>query len=269
MKKFFLFLLFAMISDFAVFAQSSIVKNEITLMTYNIYHGENPYNPGKSNIQEIADLINKIKPDLVALQEVDSMTKRTKNFHPERKLDLMLELEKLTGMQSFFAKAIDFSEGGYGEGILSRHPAAYQVFSLPTPNGGEGRSLALGNVDLGNGKSLVFAGTHLCHEFAENRTAQVVEIKNILGKFKGPVILSGDFNFTTEEVSYSILTESFLDAAIKYGNPENTYSSKEPKIRIDYFWLDKETDWEIVSVEVLDVEYSDHKPVVIKVRFLN
>ncbi|MCL6261549.1 endonuclease/exonuclease/phosphatase family protein [Aquiflexum sp. TKW24L] len=267
MKKFYLFLLFAMISDFAVFSQSGTVKKEIILMTYNIYHGENPYNLGTSNISEIADLINKINPDLVALQEVDSMTNRTKNFNPEGKMDLMMELGRLTGMKSFFAKAIDFSEGGYGEGILSRLPVTFHAYSLPTPNGGEGRSLAVAIVDLGNGKTVNFAATHLCHEFAENRTAQVVAIKNILSELDGSTVLTGDFNFTSEEIGYSVLSEDFYDAALKQGNPQNTYSSKDPKIRIDYFWLGKVSDWEIISVEVLDVNYSDHKPVVMKLEF--
>lgn len=267
MKKFYLFLLFAMISDFAVFAQSGIVKKEITLMTYNIYHGEDPFNPGTGNIREIADLINQIKPDLVALQEVDSMTNRTKNFNREGKLDVVHELGKLTGMTPFFAKAIDFSEGGYGEGILSRLPVTFHAYSLPIPNGGEGRSLALAKVELGNGKTITFAGTHLCHEYVENRTAQVAAIQNILAEFDAPSILTGDFNFTSEETGYSILSENFVDAAVEFGNPKNTYSSKEPKIRIDYFWLEKSTEWEIVSVEVLDVKYSDHKPVLVKLRF--
>jgi endonuclease/exonuclease/phosphatase family metal-dependent hydrolase len=194
------------------------------------------------------------------------MTNRTKGFNPDGKKDLMLELEKLTGMKSFFAKAIDFSDGGYGEGILTKHPAIFESYSLPTPKGGEGRSLAVAKVKFGN-RDLIFAGTHLCHEYSENRTAQVISIKEILEGSGLPVVLTGDFNFTSEEKGYEILSESFLDAALEKGDPENTYSSKEPKIRIDYFWLDKSVDWEIVSVEVLDVAYSDHKPVVIKIRF--
>ncbi|MCH6199419.1 endonuclease/exonuclease/phosphatase family protein [Aquiflexum sp. LQ15W] len=269
MKKIYVLLILAMFSSMNSYAQSGIVKKEITLMTYNIYHGEDPYHPGMGNIREIADLINIIKPDLVALQEVDSMTSRTKNYNPEGKMDVMLELGKLTAMTPFFAKAIDFSEGGYGEGILSRLPVTFHAYSLPTPNGGEGRSLAVASVDFGNGKAITFAGTHLCHEFAENRTAQSVAIKNILSGFEGAKVLTGDFNFTSEETGYSVLSEDFLDAALKQGNPQNTYSSKDPKIRIDYFWLEKETDWEIISVEVLDVEYSDHKPVLVKVRLLN
>ena len=266
MKKIYVLLLLAMFSGVDSFAQSVSTKSEISLMTYNIYHGENPYQPGKTNIKEIANMINKIKPDLVALQEVDSMTNRTKNFNPEGKLDLMLELGKLTGMQPFFAKAIDFSDGGYGEGILSRLPATFYAFTLPTPNGGEGRSLALAKVDLGNGKTITFAGTHLCHEYVENRTAQVAAIQNLLSNFGAPLVLTGDFNFTSQETGYSILSENLLDAALEFGNPQSTYSSKDPKIRIDYFWLDKSFDWEIVSVEVLDLEYSDHKPVIIKLK---
>ncbi|WP_373496291.1 endonuclease/exonuclease/phosphatase family protein [Aquiflexum sp.] len=238
----------------------------LTLMTYNIYHGEDPYNLGNSNIKEIAELINAIKPDFVALQEVDSMTNRTKGFNPDGKKNLMLELEKLTGMQSFFAKAIDFSDGGYGEGILSRHPAIFESYDLPTPKGGEGRSLAIAKVNLGN-RDLIFAGTHLCHEFSENRTAQVIAAHKILKSIGLPIILTGDFNFTNEEKGYDILSEHFIDAALKVGKPKNTYSSKEPKIRIDYFWFDMNSEWEIESVEVLDVMHSDHKPVVVKVRY--
>lgn len=239
----------------------------LTLLTYNIYHGEDPYNPGNSNIREIAALINKIKPDLVALQEVDSMTNRTKGFNPDGKKDLVNELEQLTGMKGYFAKAIDFSEGGYGEGILTRLPAHFESFALPTPKGGEGRSLAVAKVDFGNGKEFIFAGTHLCHEFEENRTAQVKAIKNILSKYPHPTVVTGDFNFTSDEKGYDVLSEDFKDAALIQGNPQNTYSSKDAKIRIDYFWLGNKTEWEIISVEVLDVAYSDHKPLLVKVRW--
>jgi len=247
--------------------QVNAQERTLTLMTYNIYHGEDPYNQGNSNIREIAELINSVKPDLVALQEVDSMTNRTKNFNPDGKKNLMLELEKLTGMKSFFAKAIEFSDGGYGEGILSRHPAIFESYDLPTPKGGEGRSLAVAKVKLDEDRDFIFAGTHLCHEYPENRTAQVIAARDIVAKSGLPVILTGDFNFSSEEKGHEILSEKYLDAALKKGNPQFTYSSKDPKIRIDYFWLDKSVDWEIVSVEVLDVAYSDHKPVVITVRF--
>jgi len=246
--------------------QSMAQQNELIILSYNIYHGEDPYQPGRSNIQDIADLINRLQPDLVALQEVDSMTLRTMGIHEGKKKDLIWELGKATGMEGFFAKAIDFSEGGYGEAILSRHPAVFESIQLPTPKGGEGRSLAKANVKLPDGSTLVFSGTHLCHEFDENRTAQVKEIHKVLFGLNIPVVLAGDFNFEAQEKGYSILEKDFLDAAQEFGDPKNTYSTKEPEIRIDYIWLDKKTDWEIISVEVLDEVFSDHKPLLIKVR---
>lgn len=267
MKVIYLLLFVVLTISNSFIFQVKAQEQTLTLMTYNIYHGEDPYNPGNSNIREIADLINSLKPDLVALQEVDSMTNRTKNFNPDGKKNLMLELEKLTGMKSFFAKAIDFSDGGYGEGILSRHPAKFESYSLPTPKGGEGRSLAIAKVKLDEKRDLIFAGTHLCHEYPENRTAQVIAAKDIITTSGLPVILTGDFNFPQEEKGYQILSENYIDAALERGNPQFTFSSKDPKIRIDYFWLDKKVDWEIVSVEVLDVVYSDHKPLLLTVRF--
>jgi endonuclease/exonuclease/phosphatase family metal-dependent hydrolase len=241
-------------------------QNELIILSYNIYHGEDPYQIGRSNIQDIANLINRLQPDLVALQEVDSMTLRTMGINEGKKMDLILELEKVTGMKGFFAKAIDFSEGGYGEAILSRHPAVFESIQLPTPKGGEGRSIAKAHVRLPDGSNLVFSGTHLCHEFDENRTAQVKEIHKVLMGLNVPVVLAGDFNFDSGEKGYSVLEKDFLDAAQEYGNPKNTYSSKKPEIRIDYIWLDKKSNWEIISVEVLDEVYSDHKPLLVKVR---
>ncbi|MCH7412537.1 endonuclease/exonuclease/phosphatase family protein [Belliella sp. R4-6] len=253
-----LFLLFSFCSQ----AQKA---TELTLMTYNIYHGEDPYNLGKSNLREIADLILEIKPDLVAFQEVDSMTVRTQGFNDGRKLDVVKELGEMTGMQSFFAKAIDYSEGGYGEGLLSRLPVSFKSYSLPIPHGGEGRSMAVAEVELEKSK-LLFAGTHFCHEFEENRMAQAMESIRILMDSDSPSILTGDFNFTSEEAAYNVISDHFTDAALDFGDPQLTYSSKDLNTRLDYFWLDKDSDWEIVSVEVFEVAYSDHLPVVIKVK---
>jgi len=83
----FLFCCFAAI---AAIAQTK--AQTLKVMTYNIYHGEEGYNRGHSNIQRIADLINEYQPDFVALQEVDSMTNRTAAFNGGVPKDLMKEL---------------------------------------------------------------------------------------------------------------------------------------------------------------------------------
>lgn len=85
-------------------------------MTYNIYHGEHYYNLGTSNLEEVAEIINKYKPDFVALQEVDSMTNRTASIHNNIPKDLVKVLAEKTNMYGYFGKAVDYSSGGMAKG---------------------------------------------------------------------------------------------------------------------------------------------------------
>src|SRR5688572_7970801 len=92
-------------------------ESMIRVMTYNVHHCNPPSVPGKIDVEAIAKLINTARPDLVALQEIDVFTDRSgKTLHQAR------ELARLTGMYSFFGKALDFQGGEYGVAILSRFP---------------------------------------------------------------------------------------------------------------------------------------------------
>jgi endonuclease/exonuclease/phosphatase family metal-dependent hydrolase len=214
----------------------------------------------------VAQLINDFKPDLVALQEIDSMTNRSRLLNDGEKMDLMEELERRTGMEGFFAKAIDYGEGGYGIGILSRHPAEFRKMPLPNPKEVEARSLALAMVTLPDGEQITFASTHLCNEFEENRLAQTKAIFEILQSKEHPVLLAGDFNFTPDESPYALLQKDFIDVAEKKGEALPTSPSNEPRNRIDFVWLSKESDWEILDVKVLGEDHSDHLPVLVKLQ---
>lgn len=244
-----------------------IAQNDtLTVMSYNIYHGENPYKSGEPNIEEISDLIKSINPDFLALQEVDSMTVRTAGFAGEKK-DLTHVWADKTGMLGHFAKAIDFSEGGYGEAVLTKHPATFESFSLPVPAGGEGRSMAIAHVELGNGRKISFAGTHLCHESEVNRTAQVHAIVDFFKDYVHPVVIAGDFNLEEDEEGYTLMSEFYQDAAHEARNVKPTYSTEDPKIRIDYIWVSKKSEVMILEVDVLDIAFSDHMPLIAKVKF--
>src|SRR3546814_11505863 len=92
-------------------------------MTYNIYHGEQAYEPGKSNLQEVARVINTYKPDFVAIQEVDSLTGRSAELNDCKAQELLKKLGALNEMAGVFGRAMDYDGGGYGEDIVSRHPS--------------------------------------------------------------------------------------------------------------------------------------------------
>ncbi|MBU3124512.1 endonuclease/exonuclease/phosphatase family protein [Sinomicrobium weinanense] len=239
---------------------------EFTLMTYNIYHGESNYKEGESNLKGIADVINQYQPDFTALQEVDSMTQRTAGFNNGEKKDLVRELEKLTGMHGGFGKAIDFSKGGYGEGLLAAEPAEFKVLSLPTPKGGEGRAMIYTTLEYAKGKKITFAATHLCHQFEENRVAQIKAVNDFLLNLGHPVVLAGDLNFKEGSAPYKVLKPGWTDSALEFGSPQLTIPADAPRARIDYIWLSKNADWDISAVKVPQADHSDHLPVVVKVK---
>lgn len=238
-------------------------QDTLKVMSYNIYHGEYPSESGASNLKEIAGLIRSEQPDLVALQEVDSLTGRSASLNNGTPQNLVKELADMTGMHGYFGKAIDFDGGGYGEGILSRTPVKIRKVMLPIPKGGEKRALLIAKTEV-SGDEFLFAGTHLCHQFAENRIAQAQKINEALGDTERPVLLAGDLNFVPVSEPYHILSDHWIDLAKFAGSAEATYSYSDPSRRIDYLFLRKGSrkQIDILEVRVLKVGYSDHMPLV-------
>lgn len=232
------------------------------VLTYNIFHGENPYNKGSSNLADISQLIKSLDPDVVFLQEVDSMTNRTKSFNQDRKIDVAAELGNLSGYTGYFSKAIDYSDGGYGEGMLIRKPDDIIRISLPFPQGGEGRAM----IAVKEKSKLILAGTHLCHEYETNRLAQVDAIIDYYQKSGLPMIISGDFNFTPESKEYKRITEHFHDAAVLGNNVQFTFDADKPRGRIDYIFLSKNRSWKVKEVHTVQSMASDHLPLYAKVK---
>lgn len=240
-----------------------IAQQRIKVLTFNIYHGEAHYERGTSNLQKIAAVINEYQPDFVAMQEVDSMTNRTARFNNGQRIDIVKELAALTNMNGYFAKAIDYDNGGYGEGVLTKKPAIVTRYALPIPKGGEGRAMLQVQQKLANGKTVVFAGNHLCHEFEVNRVAQIKSVDSITQKINYPVILAGDWNFEPGSTEYNIVTKNFKDAAVVKGKPEFTFPYTAPKKRLDMVFLSNNAKWKVIDVAVLKNDASDHMPVLV------
>ena len=241
----------------------TMAQTRVTVLTYNIFHGELAYERGKPNIDSVAALVNKVQPDFVACQEVDSATGRSATIYGQ-KTDYIKELAAKTGMTGYFGKAMDYDSGGYGEGLLSRRPLQTQVAILPSPAGGEPRSLIFANTRLANGQNIIIGGTHLCHQFEENRVAQVKYIDSTFKSLLVPSILCGDFNFENTSPAYEVLAQYWKDAgATARKIPALTFSAKDPAKRIDYVFFTKRGNWKIVKAETYPVTYSDHLPVLI------
>ena len=119
---------------------------QIRVMSYNVQHCAGI--ESDINYDRTADVIFKQQADVVALQELDSMTSRSEGLYQ------LEELAKRTLYYPVFARAIDFDGGKYGVGILTRE-RPLTTKSIPLP-GEEPRVLLV--VEL---KDYVIACTHL------------------------------------------------------------------------------------------------------------
>lgn len=226
----------------------------VSILTYNIYHGEDAN--GNSNLDAVAAIINSLKPDLVALQEVDNKTTRAKG------LDLTAELSKRTSMEGIFGKAMDYAGGGYGEAVLSRLPIV-QTTNNPLPHTPEAepRAALEIHVRLPNGEKLVFVGTHLDHvRDQKNRLMQAGWIRELYKDYNLPIILAGDMNAVPDSDPINILTQNW--SYVCRDDPRPTSPSVSPRRKIDYIMYRPENRWRVVETRVIDEKAaSDHCPV--------
>lgn len=231
-----------------------IQAQKVKVLTYNIHHGGNM--KGALDLQGIANVILATNPDLVALQEVDSVTGRTKRS------DQLKELASLTGMYTYFAKAMDYDGGGYGTGILSKLPIKHSArISLPVSDGHEPRVAGITTIQLPGDSLLQFISAHLdAEDDPANRIEQANALVQHFANSRVPAILAGDFNAPPDAREIGILKQLFADATHQLGP---TFPSDTPSVRLDYIMTFPKQHWNITRAYVLEETVaSDHRPVV-------
>jgi len=231
----------------------------LRIMTYNIHHCQGV--DGKLDVERIAGVIRKQECDLVALQEVDRNTTRS------QRVDQVAELGRLTGLQPYFGKAIVYSGGEYGLGILSKLPILEtKIMQLPSGSNREQRIALEVFVQPKTGPRFVFVCTHLDHSSGENdRTQQINELKKLFGGGPSQAILAGDFNCTSDKTEMAPILTYWSDVDAQKMSP--TIPVAKPNRKIDYIFLQHDCPWSVDSVQVLDEPVaSDHLPLVSTLR---
>jgi endonuclease/exonuclease/phosphatase family metal-dependent hydrolase len=233
------------------------VQNVDTLrvLTYNIHHAE-----GMDEIvdlERIAALIRAVDPDLVALQEIDSVTTRT------GAVDQAAELGRLTGLAHLFGSFMSYQGGAYGMALLSRWPIAGSQ-NLRLPDGDEPRTALSAMVTSPRtGQSVRFVGVHL-YRTVEERLAQATRLQEFLESESSPTILAGDFNSTPGSAVMSLLQKTW--AVVEKGEDRLTFSSFEPVREIDFVLFRPQDRFEVLDQWLVDEPVaSDHRPVVVDV----
>lgn len=219
---------------------------DILLMSYNIRNATGL--DGKIDTRRIASVIDSIAPDVVAIQEIDSITGRS------RGRNLLAEIAGYAGMRHVYAPAIDFDGGKYGIGILCKEKPLKEIrVALP----GREEQRALLAVEF---KDYIFACTHLSLT-EEDRLASLSGIDSVASLSDKPFFIAGDFNSLPGDRFMTQFTKRF---DILSTVEEMSFPADKPDELLDYIAVKRGTP-EIAGTKrshVVDEPVaSDHRPV--------
>lgn len=227
-------------------------QKQAIVMSYNIYHGEGL--DGVTSYERIARIVKGCNADVVAMQEVDSVTGRSNGA------DVLAEIARAAGMHHVFARAIPYDGGAYGIGIISKEKPL-SVKRVPLPGREEARVLLV--VEFAD---YYMGCTHLSLT-PEGQMASLSIIKNVAETLDKPFFLAGDWN---AEPTDKLISEISKDVILFNDTSLNTHPSDNPNVTIDYISAWKST----ITAHKMKAAYfkvlpekvaSDHRPVVAKV----
>jgi endonuclease/exonuclease/phosphatase family metal-dependent hydrolase len=252
--------------------RQTLNEQSIRVLTYNIHHGEGI--DGKVDVERIADVIIQSRADVVALQEVDRWTERTK------KIDILTALSDMTGLTYAFGKTGDHQAGESGNGVLTRFAILQERNNLIDASPmHEHRSLMELVLDV-KGTEVALLNTQL--DSQENDSSRSADIEKILTAAKNyqpmPVILCGDFGDVPSSRSIKKIGEQLPDCwSVSASGEGFTVPSSSPSKRVDYIFVSrtqKPVDSKILQVSLTPVHASvvatsasDHLPLLVELKF--
>ncbi len=228
-------------------SSTSVQYDTLKVMSYNVHNCKSMQ--GQFDIESIARVISKQNPDIVAVQELDSMTSRHPKF-------VLAEIAQLTGLNPIFLSTIDYSGGKYGIGLLTRNKPQ-DIIKIHLADSSEPRGViiaefpnyTMGVTHLGLGKN--------------DRLIQIDSIQRLTRNCIKPFLLAGDFNLTPDSEAFVKLAKDFKPLN---DTTEKTFPADNPQKTIDYIMISQRCEVEILHREVVnEPNASDHRPVVVKI----
>lgn len=235
----------------ALFTFSAQAQNTLKLMSYNIKNANGMDNV--CNFQRIANVINNASPDVVAIQEVDSMTNRSRQKY------VLGEIAERTQMHGYFAPAIDYDGGKYGIGLLTKQ-VPLRLQTLPLPGREEARTLILAEF-----ADYIYCCTHMSLT-EEDRMKSLELVKAFTSSSTKPLFLAGDMNAEPES---GFIKELQKDFQILSNPKQHTFPAPDPKETIDYIATLKQNakGFAVISAKVINEPMaSDHRPILVELR---
>lgn len=186
-------------------AAENTESDELTVASFNIA-------AKGSKTAEIGSLMKKYGVDLAGFQEVDLYNGRNNK-------DMLQEIAQAAGEEydHAYAKAIDYSGGAYGIGMIADAPLTSPT-SEPLETGGyEGRVWQRAETEI-QGKTIAFYNTHLTWEDPVLRAQQMETLLHVLEEDTTTYkVLTGDFNAQDSTDEWNVFLKEYTMAN---GNPD-------------------------------------------------
>jgi len=221
--------------------------------------------PPKNLDQKIVDRLKVLKPDILALVEVDTGSFRSKK-------DEVRFFKKKLGLKSFVEK-VKYPHNGWlkffhwvpilnkqANAIISRYDITnvkYHLFH-------EGTKRVVIEATVHCPKKVTLLLAHLALG-GHARSEQLKELATIVNKIKNPVILMGDFNtFGGSEEIKELLEKTHLKdkAKLNKHSLRMTQPTWHPIRRLDYVLTSPGI--KVKKYRVLNFPFSDHKPLFVE-----
>lgn len=229
------------------------------IMSFNTQHCRS-FIERRINFDIMARVISDYGADIVGLNEM-----RNGSNPPSFDAQCRILSEKCGIENFYFAKALQFKEGDYGNGILSK----YKIVSAetvhvpdPDPRGYDGyyEHRVLLKAKLENGLTVMVIHFGLNPDEAESAVRTVVA--NLEDE---KCILMGDFNVTPDDPVLAPIRKRMKDAADLFDCEKLSYPSDKPEQKIDYIFVSP--DIEVVCADIPEIIASDHRPHTAQINF--
>lgn len=246
----------------------------LSVATLNMAHGRGlaPTQLGLSrerfvaNIDAVAAVIKRQRPDVLAVQEADAPSTWSGSFDHVQHLAAAIEYPHIHHGIHFRA-----DKGGlkleYGTALLARRvldtPASFRFAARPLDTKG----FVTAEIEF-DGRQLLVASAHLDARSASIRSRQVEKLISCLSSSGKPIVLMGDLNsrWSDESDAVRVLASRLGLYAYRPDHPElATFHTNGPSKRIDWILISPEL--EFIDCRVWPDQLSDHLAVAADLRW--
>lgn len=246
-------------SDEKVPPPSADLPPPLRVMTYNIRAAD-------YGLSGIIATLEQGKADIIALQEVDKLVRRTGRIDQAKKIAHRL------GMNYVFQKHFSYQGGEFGLALLSR----YEIDRVERVQVRRSNLILLKARVLTPSQPVIAIVVHFhptnpldkASTKKENDAARLREAKRALElatTSNSPVLIMGDFNDNPGSPAHSLFSERFQDCcSVAGGAWEKTWPAGFPITRIDYIWASPH--FRVLQCGAFKSSASDHLPVIAEIQ---